>query len=89
MNGLNLHDEMVSKMDETHLCVPLNDQRFIAKIKEEEREKTIEEMSQTIRKIEEDTSHCLFDCPKADDPITCTICTLERAIKQMKGDKNG
>lgn len=54
--------------------------------KADARAKTIEEMAQTIRKIEADTSHCLFDCPKADEPITCTICALERAVEQMKGE---
>lgn len=54
------------------------------KIRTDEREKVIEEMAQIIRKIEADTSQCIFDCPKADVPITCTICTLEKAIKQMK-----
>lgn len=59
---------------------------FESEIRADQRTKTIEEMAQTIRKIEADTTHCLFDCPRADEPITCTICTLEKAIKQLNGE---
>lgn len=59
----------------------------IADARADEKAKVIEEMALTIRKIEADTTHCLFDCPRADELITCTICVLERALEQLKEKK--
>lgn len=54
-------------------------------IRADERAKTIKEMTEIITELNDDTTICnSFNCPRADEPITCTMCILERAIKQMK-----
>ncbi len=60
-------------------------EKLIAKAKENERTKTIDEMAEIITELNDDTTICnSFNCPRADEPITCTMCILERVIKQMK-----
>ena len=48
------------------------------------RNKTIEEMAQTIRNEDDDTSECWSKCQHTDDGMSCTKCVLERAIMQLK-----
>lgn len=83
---LKEHDAEI-RADERTRMLSTYDVESIEELIQNVRAKAIEEMAQIIRKIEADTSHCLFDCPKADEPITCTICVLERAVEQMKRDK--
>lgn len=54
------------------------------KIRVEERKKVLDEVSTLIKELDTDTSLCLTECPRADEPVTCTICILDRAIEKMK-----
>lgn len=58
-------------------------------IRADERTQTIDEMAEIITELNDDTTICnSFNCPRADEPITCTMCILERAIKQIKKEQN-
>lgn len=63
--------------------VQLDIMHKLEEIRNEVRNKTIEEMAQIITELYDDLS-CVSGCEHVDDGVTCNHCVLEKAIMRMK-----